>query len=205
MGKRVKPKNLIDGSESTDLLQNAAANDAAKASSTSSNEEASSLNVADSIDEVNDSLIGYGRLTAEAKDKLERYDALENNAKALANEKLALDEKLAEYVELVDKLKAENAELKKSEASNSSGHIKELEAKVSSLEKSNRELREEADDYLVKISELTFENAKLTSQMNEMKSTASAKQSIGRPNSDMLKIPNRDPYNPYFNNGYGSW
>lgn len=147
------------------------------------------------------SIVGNGKLTAEGKDKLEKYDALEKNVSALTQENEMLKAKVTEYVEKLTnaedthKLKKEVEDLKKK-----LNESKKLLDEVEKLKKENKSLRDEADGYLVKISELTFENANLTCQLNEVKNTVPQRVAPVRATQ-----PRRDPYNPYVNNGYGSW
>ncbi len=158
------------------------------------------------------SIVGNGPMTADAKAKLEKYDALEKSVADLAREKEMLEAKVAEYAEklasledadkTIKKLEKENAKLKKS-----SGSSKDAEKLI----RENKALRDEADGYLVKISELTFENANLTCQLNEItKNSGNVKNQKhlapgGRGANGQLRHPNEDAYNPYKNNGYGTW
>lgn len=85
------------------------------------------------------------------------------------------------------------------------------------LKNENKDLRDEVNTYLVKISELTFENANLRCQLDELSKKIS--RSGNMPNSPAfapqakstssaqgkLAQPHRDAYNPYHNNGYESW
>lgn len=182
MGKKIKPNSLLDTSE---VNPSEATYD--EAPEATSNE-----------------LLGNGKMTSENKEKLEKYDALEQSVAGLAKEKEQLENKVAEYAEKlaeakkaakeVEKLEKEVERLRKqladskSTASNGSGQ----------LEKEIERLTNENDNYLVKISELTFENAKLTSQLQEL----TAKPNNYRPN---VPSPQKDPYNPYVSNGYESW
>lgn len=115
-----------------------------------------------------------------------------------ANEIKSLKDELEEY-----KSKCDNYE-------KSQSHVHELEAKVAQLENEN-------DQYLIKISELTFENAQLTSQLSmhdhvEKKNGVVYNQQQFMPaqgvqqqcGGNMAK-PHVDAYNPYLNNGYGTW
>lgn len=85
------------------------------------------------------------------------------------------------------------------------------------LKNENKDLRNEVDSYLVKISELTFENANLRCQLDELAKKVSKNGSVpnspsfapnaNRTSSGQSKLaqPHRDAYNPYYNNGYASW
>ena len=153
------------------------------------------------------SVLGNGTLTPEAKEKLDKYDALEKSVVSLSKEKQMLEDKVAEYVEKlksnedavkkIEKLNAEIANLKKK--------LDEANSKGDSISLKNecKLLRDEADGYLVKISELTFENANLTCQLNELKKNSTSNSPHKQ--TSTLARPRKDPYNPYRNNGYGSW
>lgn len=166
------------------------------------------------------SLIGNGIMTVEAKEKLEKYDALEKSVCSLSKEKERLEAKVAEYAEKLAELKTaadqihdlveENSKLKK--------QLEHASSQSSSSEAMKREiksLRDEADGYLVKISELTFENAKMSSQLDELSKKfadagVSPNQKQFSPNAAPpvqggLRPPHVDAYNPYKNNGYGAW
>lgn len=185
MPKKIKPTSLLDEDQGLN--------------------EAEAVNTEAIVDPVESgSLIGNGRLTNEDKEKLEKYDALEEAVKTLTEEKQILEDKVAEYVEKlnavdVKKLNDEIASLKKQldEAKKSAAN-----ENPSALKDECKKLRDEADGYLIKISELTFENANLTCQMNELKKNV--KRSSSQPHSALAQ-PMKDAYNPYKNNGYGVW
>lgn len=197
MGKKIKPSNLLEPMHD-DVLNVV-------------QENVSSANEYEEVFE-DQSIVGNGLMTADAKAKLEKYDALEKSVADLAREKEILEAKVAEYVEklakledadkTIKKLEKENAKLKKS-----SGSSKDAEKLI----RENKALRDEADGYLVKISELTFENANLTCQLNEItKNNGNVKNQKhlapgGRGANGRLRRPNEDAYNPYKNNGYGTW
>ena len=192
MGKKIKPSSLLDEEQKANVGEPVNASEKTEA-----------------IVEANpyhlNSLLGHGRMTAEAAEKLEKYDALEENVKALASEKQMLEEKVTEYAEMleaanIDALNAEIASLKK--------QLEEAKSSTECTKVKNecKALREEADGYLMKISELTFENANLTCQLNELKKNAkSSIQTKPRSDGSSLAKPFRDVYNPYKNNGYGTW
>lgn len=153
------------------------------------------------------SIVGNGKLTAEGKEKLEKYEALEQSVSALTQENEMLKAKVTEYVE---KLAASDTKKLEDELNDLKKKLEEAKSyanEVGSLQKKVKELRDEADGYLMKISDLTFENANLTCQLNEAASK-SAGASTHAPNmhtSQGLARPRRDVYNPYKNNGYGTW
>ena len=88
MGKRVKPKNLLDDEPQIDVVNE------------NTIEEAN----VEMKQEYSENLLGNGKLTAEAKEKLEKYDALEKTVLDLSKEKEVLETKIAEYVEQLEKL-----------------------------------------------------------------------------------------------------
>ena len=168
------------------------------------------------------SLVGNGRMSAEDAKKLEQFDAMEKSLAAAAEEKTMLEAKVAEYADKLESLQSSADKMSDLEKSN-----EDLKHKVSSLEDrckmaekleaEVKNLREENDKYLIKISELTFENANITSQLSDIERRAKANGSINNQNgfqpiqgpqqqmSKRLASPRRDAYNPYANNGYGSW
>lgn len=159
------------------------------------------------------------RITDEQREKLEKYDALKETVTELLKEKEVLEQKVLEYVEkleackdstsTIEKLNAEISALKAKLESSSSN-----ESKMLSLEKELKALKDENTSHLVRISELTFENANLTCQLDELGKKVEAGGSV--PNQKQyapeqkaspgrLARPNVDAYNPYKNNGYGTW
>lgn len=201
MAKKVKLNSLLDSAPAQEAIEEA-------------NGEQSTFKDA--------SLVGNGQMTAEAKEKLEKYDALEKSVGALSKEKEHLEAKVAEYAEKLAELKTaadqihdlveENSKLKKQLE-----NMPSVSSNVEALKREIKSLRDEADGYLVKISELTFENAKMSSQLDELsKKFADAGVS---PNQKKyapecrdvmhaqggLRPPHTDAYNPYKNNGYGTW
>ncbi len=166
------------------------------------------------------SLVGNGIMTAEMKEKLEKYDALEQSYSSIVKEKEDLENRVAEYAERLAELKTaadqihdlmdENAKLKKqlSDASKLSKDSASLQLEVKAL-------RDDVDGYLLKISELTFENANLTCQLDELNNRlasngVSPNQKKFAPNNtppvqNGLRQPRVDAYNPYSHNGYSSW
>ena len=118
--------------------------------------------------------------------------SLQDTIVELTNKNSDLELKLAETIE---KLNATKNDLSK---------VEELSKTVSRLEKENKALRDENDSYLVKISELTFENATKTCQLQELQKLRSSVKT----NSANVGIPqpiSKRPLNSDFNNGYSSW
>ena len=202
MAKKIKPNKLFDA----DPAENAEVEDG-----TITTEE--KLNDADAH-----SIIGAGRLSAEDIEKLEKYDAMEKSVSMLSSEKSMLESKLAEYAEKLQALNDASKKMNDLERENKrlEGRCIELEKSSSSgssakYEKQVAELREENDKLLVRISELTFENANLTCQLAELEKlkkegrTASNSANRNAVPRNGLAAPLKDAYNPYVNNGYGTW
>ena len=167
--------------------------------------------------------------------KLEIYDKLVDESKAVYEEKEDLTAKVAEYIEEVDKLREENAKLKKVQEE-SDLTIGQLQDTVDQLQKEKAEmqnqldvyhqdktpdteveelkaqvqmLKDENDKYLLKISELSFQNAKLMSQHET--SVPIAKQPVTQQNATgPAQQPARRHLPPNVKyvrstNGYDSW
>ena len=94
---------------------------------------------------VEDRLAGTGDVKDEIAEKLEQFEKLEKAAAELSAENQALKDKLAEYVQNAQK------------------------PKTNEFEKELAQLRDENDKYLMRISELTFENAKMHAELDELK------------------------------------
>ena len=159
-------------------------------------------------------------MTAEAKEKLEKYDALEKSVGTLSKEKEVLEAKLAEYADRlaelqtaadqISELNEENEKLKK-ELSDAKDESKEVYA----LKKEIEAQKDEINNYLVRISELTFENANLACQLDELSKKMASSGSVPNqtqfspnvapPVQGKLRQPRTDAFNPYMNNGYGVW
>ena len=166
------------------------------------------------------SLVGNGPMTAEAKEKLEKYDALEKSVGALSKEKEVLEAKLAEYADRLSELQTaadqiselneENKKLKKDLAD-----AKDESKEVYALKKDIEAQKDEINNYLVRISELTFENANLVCQLDELSKKMASSGSVPNqtqfspnvapPMQGKLRQPRTDAFNPYMNNGYGVW
>lgn len=172
------------------------------------------------IDE--NALVGNGRLSANDVEKLQKYDAMEKSLVSMSQEKEQLESKIVEYINQIDALKDSATEINRLK-----NELDKCKSKCESLEKSNAtisalkneisSLKADNDQYLIKISELTFENAQLTSQLstfeqdrkrngvmpnqNRFSPSYGSQQSF----NNSLAQPNIDAYNPYINNGYGTW
>ena len=196
MGKKVKPSSLLDSSSIRQEVS----------------QEQKAFEDA--------SLVGNGPMTSEAKEKLEKYDALEKSVGALSKEKEVLEAKLAEYADRlaelqtaadqISELNEENEKLKKELAD-----AKDESKEVYALKKEIEARKDEINNYLVRISELTFENANLTCQLDELSKKMASSGSvpnqtqfspnIAPPVQGKLRQPRTDAFNPYMNNGYGVW
>ena len=196
MGKKVKPSSLLDSSS---IRQEVSQEQKAFEDS---------------------SLVGNGPMTPEAKEKLEKYDALEKSVGALSKEKEVLEAKLAEYADRlaelqtaadqIFKLNEDNEKLKKELAD-----AKDESKEVYALKKEIEAQKDEINNYLVRISELTFENANLACQLDELSKKMVSSGSVPNqtqfspnvapPMQGKLRQPRTDAFNPYMNNGYGVW
>lgn len=145
---------------------------------------------------------------AEMKEKI---DSLEKHCVELEEANAKLTDSINTYLEEIDALKKSS---KPAEADD--GLKKSLDSatqEVSKLKKELKDLRQENDDYLIKISELTFENAKMTSRLQEIEKQAAmtAVPTHGSPTKSNLKpstatMRNQPQFaNPYLQNGYQDW
>ena len=210
MSRKIKPNKLFDDVQKADVEEASSTNEDTKVS------EAEVLGV-DS-----NSIVGNGRMSAEDAEKLAKYDAMEKSLATVSKEKDELEDKIAEYVNKIEAL--ENAanqiaglESEKKALESKCKKLEEDNAKIGKLEHEVKSLREENDQYLVKISELTFENANMTCQLSELEKKVKAggnvanqgkftpKQGLQPQTYNTLARPHLDAYNPYANNGYGSW
>ena len=210
MGKKVKPKSLLDGSSLQTIEK------------TDNNELTRDIEIE----------VGYvpelnRRLTQDDIEKLEKYSALEQTVIDLTKQNAELQTKIEEYVNKLnaassdkstdeqtstnEELEAIKAELKKAKAD-----LASYVGKTYVFEQDMKALRDENDQYLMKISDLTFEVAMKTSQLNELSKNAQqtstvVNQKTFQPVNDVQNDtpkqakPFVNPYNPYINNGYGTW
>lgn len=150
--------------------------------------------------------------SSEMKEKIE---TLEKHCVELEEANAKLTDSINTYLEEIDELKKV-----KSGDSSAGESVEDLKkaldaanAEIAKLKKSAKDLRKENDDYLMKISELTFENAKMTSQLQEVKKSLSmaGAPTHGNPKSAVVKpstatMPNQPQFaNPYLQNGYQDW
>lgn len=150
--------------------------------------------------------------SSEMKEKIE---TLEKHCVELEEANAKMTDSINAYLEEIDALKKS-----KSGDSSAGESVEDLKkaldaanAEIADLKKSAKDLRKENDDYLMKISELTFENAKMTSQLQEVKKSLSmaGAPTHGDPKSAAVKpstatMPNQRQFaNPYLQNGYQDW
>lgn len=104
----------------------------------------------------------------------------------------------------------ENENLKKELAD-----TKDQSKEIYVLKKEIESQKDEIDNYLVRISELAFENANLTCQLDELSKKMASNGNVYNqqqfspsdvpPTQGKLHQPRTDAFNPYMNNGYGVW
>lgn len=235
MGKKKKPNYSIQASNEFSTIDS-------NEDSLKSNEETTNLKPVDSIkkseevveDSELDELLGekskddildkansskfLSRLTPEMVEKLEKTDALEKHCLELEEQNSKLSESINSYLEEIETLKSKKAAEVQIDGEMSLVDLKkeldQARKEITEMRKSLKELREENDSYLIKISELTFENAKLTCQLQEVEKSmvmsaspthnTSAKVVAVRPNTGTMK--NQSQFaNPYLQNGYQDW
>lgn len=143
-------------------------------------------------------------ISDENMQKLENYEKIVAENKRVYDENAILIEKAAEYSEQREEL------VKK---------IEEIQLSYDKLKKNYDILQEENDNYLIKISELTFENAKLNAKLTTLNNTTKSVQvaqhqkteaiinknpSISNPNNNQ-QTSRRVSYLNRNNNGYSNW
>lgn len=120
-------------------------------SNTSAAENSSLSSVVDSNNESNNE--SDNESDAESLLDIDELGALRLEVKRLNEENAQLTDKLAAYIEAQQDSKADDSC---------------ISAELDKLRNENNALRDENDTYLMKISELTFENAKLMSQLQQL-------------------------------------
>lgn len=134
-------------------------------------------------------------LTRDQVEKLEKYSQLETVNKQLIKENSELRDRIAEYLVELDKLRANKCVDKTSS-----------DIELAQLKIDYKTLQDASDGYLMRISELTFENAKLNAQLNEISNKSYGIQcSENQINKKSNTAIERPVYNPYKQNGYSSW
>ena len=134
---------------------------------------------------------------AESLLDIDELGALRLEVKRLNEENAQLTDKLAAYIEAQQDSKADDSC---------------ISAELDKLRYENNALRDENDTYLMKISELTFENAKLMSQLQQLsKDTPEVRVPVQteqrmQKNSSQKVAPTIPSNVPYVKaNGYQSW
>jgi predicted RNase H-like nuclease (RuvC/YqgF family) len=114
---------------------------------------------------------GTVEIRDEIKQKLEAFEKMEKAVAELSAENSALKDKMAEYVEEITALREQVKTPKVVEKEVIKEVVKEVpvagdSGEIEKLKKELASLQEENDKYLMRISELTFDNAKMTAKMN---------------------------------------
>ena len=118
----------------------------------------------------------------EIKQKLDAFEKMEKAVSDLSAENSALKDKMAEYVEEISALREQAKAQNVVEKEVIKEIVKEIPAadaqeEIEKLKKELKSMQDENDKYLMRISELTFENAKMTAKMNNAKSDLSQHRS----------------------------
>ncbi len=149
--------------------------------------------------------------SASSNEMKEKIDSLEKHCVELEEANAKLTDSINTYLEEIDALK------KSSKPAGADDSLKKsldsATQEVSKLKKELKELRQENDDYLIKISELTFENAKMTSRLQEIEKQAAmtgvpthGSSAKPRLKPSTATMPNQPQFaNPYLQNGYQDW
>lgn len=145
------------------------------------------------------------QLSAEEQKKIDAFDALQNENTRLTEENSDIKDKLAEYIDEIDDLKKQ-LKAKPTTASIDSEQVAALKKEVAELKDANAK-------YLTKISELTFENAKMTSEIQTLKELDTpiddcAKLDANPMHEEMAKQKAqayRNVYRTRSMNGYSDW
>ena len=157
------------------------------------------------------------RLTPEMKNKLDAFDSIEKRCISLEEEKSKLEEKIDEYLSEIENLKSDRSvkldDGSKVEFNDVKTLIESYKKDISRFEAKTQELRDENDSYLLKISDFTFDNAKLTSQLQEIEKSLTMASSKSHNDGQTRKIApshgtmkNQPQFaNPYLQNGYQDW
>ena len=96
------------------------------------------------------------------------------------------------------------------------GYLEEIDKlKIKTDGAREKALQEEVDRLTLRVSELTFENANLACQLDELSKKMASSGSVPNqtqfspnvapPMQGKLRQPRTDAFNPYMNNGYGVW
>lgn len=149
---------------------------------------------------------GTVEIRDEIKQKLEAFEKMEKVVSDLSAENSALKDKMAEYVEEITSLREQVKNPNVVEKIVEKEVIKEVPVandteEIEKLRKEIKSLQDENDKYLMRISELTFENAKMTATINN---SAKKQSAPGDPAGSQQQY--RNVYrNMGRMNGYSSW
>ena len=116
-----------------------------------------------------------GAVSGEVLAKLEQFEKLQQAVSDLTSENALLKDKLAEYVQKLGEAEKPSQDLAK--------------------------LRDENDQYLMRISELTFENAKMQAQLDQLQKQAERKNAAAQ----TRRTYSNNVYRGVAINGYSSW
>ena len=190
MAKKLKPV-------AQECNQDFSAETTSSLSETSSSDKTPSVEVASTPQAFK---INPGAYTTEEKAKLEQYDQVMQQNAILLKEKEELQEKIAEYLMELETLRSEKKCKKATTARDS-----KAEEELSKLRIEYKDLQTASDGYLMKISDLSFENAKLTAQLRELESAQSNNAAPAIAQTPAVHRLEHPAFNPYRHNGYESW
>lgn len=134
--------------------------------------------------------------TMQVKPSSEDNDTLQGKQMEI-NSKIQYDDVCNPNDEVV-RLTKENAELK--------DKIAEYISSIGKLERENKSLQNDYDESLMKISELSFECARLKVSVEELSKNNSSSKQYSKSKCQNAYVANSMPVSyQYKNNGYGSW
>ena len=137
----------------------------------------------------------------EVKSEMSLADQLKELEKRNADlnaENEDLKSKIADYIVELDEFRKKDGDM------NATQNVKIVE-----LERKCKELEDASDKYLMRISELTFDNARLNASVQQLEHDIQ-KQNVQTPSAPVPATCTRKPLerpraNPYSQNGYSSW
>lgn len=150
------------------------------------------------VDGIKETKGGMVIVADEARAKLESYAAMETANAEYAAKNADLEARLVEYISEIESLRHEIEKLKAAQLKQTN----KPDPRIDELEKTVSRLQDENDKYLMRISELTFENAKLTSQISNMTHTT---ENTSRHNQQQQQPIYPNVYRNNGLNGYSDW
>lgn len=164
-------------------------------------EKAADTSAAESHDNAADDSPMHEQTVSEVNASMSIADQLKDLEKRNADlntENEDLKSRIADYLLELDQLR-----------NNSSGVLAEENVKLVELERKCKELEDASDKYLMRISELTFDNARLNASVQQLEHDMQ-RQNVQTPSAPVepvcLKTHLERPHaNPYSQNGYSSW